>query len=1043
MNKIIILMFTLLLALPGILATDEIGTKISVCDTGLGDMYGGSYDPNLNTIAIMDITDEHMYQFTPDCVEVDDTDTSGDTLIGGGTMNSTHYFVESFSTELNSYPFGGTTETTCTLPPGETRCRDLFFPTNGTTQELWCVGSDNDKLYQGFRTESSCYNWAGINISTPEIASDNRGGMVDTDDGKWWFVCGHNEDKIYRYDADGVTNWNMDFIDCQGVSFNVTSNGTIQTFITNSSGMLSIFSFLGVLIPPDIVPPTFSTTSINRTNSRTGDTIQIGNEVADGTNLSSVFFAWNDTGIWVNHSKAFVGMTTLTLNYTVNVTITAVASKVIGVQFFANDSSNNKGESAIRTFIVAGTTPPVLTLGVNNFFQSHNNSFLNLDVSKNVTLDLSFTDDISLFGFEVYILHSNGSIVFNLTNNSLSGIADSYFSYDNNISNYYTTSGTYTINVTVWDDHTEKRINNYDVDKGKNYLLFDNSIKISADKAVKSDTKKQDDRYTFEFEYPKSPPTKKVFYIESTGVLSYRRDSKYKAHFVDWESKKWIDFEGIEGEPIISKITDRKWRIEFDNADSKVILSSIGGLNSKTKQYKYYLVNPTISWFIPSETISRFTNESFSVSLNVTSKYKNFTSFRVFNSSQNLVQSMNVSGIGNETYFYNHTFSNLDDDTYYINATHFDQTGFSVNSTTIIISIATFNISIYDELTGNLLADRVSTIELSTGTFAQNYSTSDGGLSIPGLLSTEYLITYYADLYTKRDYFFTIDNISDFKVDLYLLSTTNGTEITFTVQDNSGNELSNALIHLKRYYISNNSYIIVSMSKTNVEGKTIIDVDFNDAYYQTLTTYGVFTVSTIGARMITTTFVITLNLIADPFETIDGVSDIVSAISFNNLTQTFSYTYNILSGATRTGTIEVYRVTPEEKDLKCSQSTSSSSATILCVVNTTATEGTYVAEGSMLVGTQNILLTTYEVATGIVKQARNIFGKQGLFLGIMLSGALAGLGAFVSPAVSIIMFLVGIFFSTYFGLVNWGVGGTILLISMIIIGGVIIYKVKS
>ncbi|KKK87950.1 hypothetical protein LCGC14_2748110, partial [marine sediment metagenome] len=50
-------------------------------------------------------------------------------------------------------------------------------------------------------------------------------------------------------------------------------------------------------------------------------------------------------------------------------------------------------------------------------------------------------------------------------------------------------------------------------------------------------------------------PTTKVFYVESINQLTYER-TKYKAHFVDWKNKRWIDFEGIEGQPKVTKVND-------------------------------------------------------------------------------------------------------------------------------------------------------------------------------------------------------------------------------------------------------------------------------------------------------------------------------------------------------------------------------------------------------------------------------------------------------------------------------------------------------
>ena len=301
-------------------------------------------------------------------------------------------------------------------------------------------------------------------------------------------------------------------------------------------------------------------------------------------------------------------------------------------------------------------------------------------------------------------------------------------------------------------------------------------------------------------------------------------------------------------------------------------------------------------------------------------------------------------------------------------------------------------------------------------------------------------MSYTSDKYAKREYYITFTSVINQSLNLYLLSLDNGTEVIFTVQDNSGNDLEDAIIRLKRYYLSSNSYITVAMSKANSEGKTIIDVDFNDAFYETLTTFESFTLRTIGAKMIATTLILTMDLSADPFTTIDVIQDMTTSLSFTNSTQTFVYVFTDTSGSTRTGQLDVIKRSAASEVVVCTTTDTSVSATLLCQVNTTASPGTYIALGKIIVGNNEIVTDNLERETGIARDFRNTFGTQGAFFTIIIAGTLAGLGAGVSPAVAIIMFLVGLGIVNFLGFSIWGLS---LYVSFVVAGAILIFKMKK
>ncbi len=362
------------------------------------------------------------------------------------------------------------------------------------------------------------------------------------------------------------------------------------------------------------------------------------------------------------------------------------------------------------------------------------------------------------------------------------------------------------------------------------------------------------------------------------------------------------------------------------------------------------------------------------------------------------------------------------------------------NSTLITVAGRnSINFSLFDEIT-ELLIPGNSSINLISDASASNLSANDGNLFIEGLIPGEYRITYFATKYRQRDFYINVLNNSNQSLELYLLSIGNGTQVTFTVQDESGNDLNNATIRLKRYYQSTNSYRTVAMSRTNEQGDAIIDVDFNDAFYETLTTFKSISLRTIGARIITTTFILTLSLIADPFESIDAIEDLTTSLSFNNATQTFSFVFTDLTGTSRTGTIQVIQIEPNLETIVCTNTDTSSAATILCQVNTTNSTGTYAARGFITVGGNKILTNTLEILTGLVQDFKNIWGTQGVFFTILIAGTLGTLGALVSSSVGIILFMTSLLVVNAFGMT---LISAVMYGFFIIVGGVIIYKMKS
>lgn len=683
--------------------------------------------------------------------------------------------------------------------------------TGGTMNDFRLFGGNNARYSKEYFDEIKCFQYsAGKNSSAVEL----RTNILNYSAGYTMANCDYDSlstnVECWVSADNGTTFFNASKKD---YNFGATNDHIVVRFnLTNDNEEL--YNFTLTLTGN---PPTFSNNFTNSSAPRAGDYVRMNITIASATEVDGYIFSWdNGTGNFINDSFVDLGGLNFIENVSVVKEVTATAGSTVQWKVYANNTDGIYAESEVTTFLVAGTTPPVITLNPNNFFNVSNVSILAAGASSMVRLNFTLTDDISLFGFELNISYPNGSTLLYLTNTTATGTSWNYTTLIDVEGSKL--QGNYTVNLTAWDSHTAQIIPDYEIRKGINYLLFDRSIRITAENAISSNTHKKEDKYDFEFNYiPILTPSKKTYYLESDGDLTYIQNSKYNGHFVDWKNKKWIDFEGIDGKIKITKIHNKKWKIEIDNKKDKVIFQSIGGLNSQTEIYKYYMVNPLVAWGSPTTAKNTFIGDEIAVTLNVTSDYKNRTEFRLYNSSFDLIDSDNLTLTGTGLTQYTNTFSNgLTDTTYYINATHYDQAGGIINSTTLSYfktdldncskyTTPAINYSFFDEESGDAITADVT----GTYTFDIGGDTTDSfNLAMEEVskfsicifpsfesVTADYTLSHLNETYPLRRFSetdVTLDNITQ-TVSLYLLDADAGIYVRFKVVDSFQNPLSGVL----------------------------------------------------------------------------------------------------------------------------------------------------------------------------------------------------------------------------------------------------------
>lgn len=368
----------------------------------------------------------------------------------------------------------------------------------------------------------------------------------------------------------------------------------------------------------------------------------------------------------------------------------------------------------------------------------------------------------------------------------------------------------------------------------------------------------------------------------------------------------------------------------------------------------------------------------------------------------------------------------------------FLQTNSYPNYTFSIATINSINISIYDEFIGkpNKLFVPV-TLEVVGDVSGANYTINGSGY-IDLLVPSNYRISFSASNYPKRDYYTTIVNGTHQDIELYLLSTGNSTDLTFTIEDENVRPVANATIKLLRYYVNLGQYVIVAMSRTDSDGQAKINHElFNAFYYHVIEQDGETLYVSNPARIIKTTINYPVTLGENILISRQAVQEVFANVSFNNATNFFRFVYNDPTGILSEACLEVFRLTAKSRDSMGSSCSTSSSGTILLFVNTSA-NGLYQAYGRIETNTRNspYILDVEEVFSDDARRTASTIGRTAIMFGGYLLLGLALIGA---PYIwlSVVFVIVGLILMTLSGLLNISY---VALSSIVIIGAYVIYK---
>lgn len=308
-------------------------------------------------------------------------------------------------------------------------------------------------------------------------------------------------------------------------------------------------------------------------------------------------------------------------------------------------------------------------------------------------------------------------------------------------------------------------------------------------------------------------------------------------------------------------------------------------------------------------------------------------------------------------------------------------------------------------------------------------------------------IDYVLDGYSKRQHYFinnTLNNQTQ-NVSLYLLDSDLDDPITIHVTDEIDNAVEDAYTKIQRYYAGSDEYNTVAMAHSDDDGKDVVYLYKYVPFYR-------FIIEKDGSVVYTSLLIkveaddVYLKIAPSTFSDIlDTYDNIDYSMSFTGNT-TFTVTASDTTGASREMCLKVVKWTQATgtNPIVCETCQTSNAVTLNCDVSSYG-NGTYFANfyvsGS---GRKSIATMWGEITDDVIRALQEKIGLEGVMATVFLTGTLAFIGYSISgsPAGMIVMGILGLIISSVFDFLYTSHGMKMAIISLIIIGGFLIAKLK-
>lgn len=329
----------------------------------------------------------------------------------------------------------------------------------------------------------------------------------------------------------------------------------------------------------------------------------------------------------------------------------------------------------------------------------------------------------------------------------------------------------------------------------------------------------------------------------------------------------------------------------------------------------------------------------------------------------------------------------------------FELTNKSANQTFYLASTNTITFNFYDQKTYSFITGINITVELIGDLASYNATTTNGSAFIDLITPSTYTIRYSANGYYEGFYIFTLENRTENVVDLYMLSSSDGIEVTATVIDEGDQVLENAVIKVLQYNRDTNSYDIVDIVTTNFEGESIVNIQNSSEYYKFTIEYpsGTVVLTTNPTYIYSDTITFQINTGSTGLERFRNVEAISYLMFYNNLTYRFSSYYNDGKNQISEACLKVYRIRPQGEELyNSSCSTSMTNTLYVGILNESSAQ--YISKLFVYYNEDEEFIDSYSI---IIPDSLG-WGQAGLLLIAFMTIAFSLIGV-RNPSIAIIL----------------------------------------
>lgn len=347
-----------------------------------------------------------------------------------------------------------------------------------------------------------------------------------------------------------------------------------------------------------------------------------------------------------------------------------------------------------------------------------------------------------------------------------------------------------------------------------------------------------------------------------------------------------------------------------------------------------------------------------------------------------------------------------------------------------------------DEKTDNVLVDRNTTYYFWSDTHSFNGSTTTGYANIM-LSPNTYRISHTSSGYDQRSYWFTMRNQSHLNLTLYNINSTSGTLITITLEDESTIPLEDWYIKALRQFVNDSSWRVVEIDRTDYEGQTLMNLELYYVPYAFLVEGNLsdgtpFTQYFDATRLKFDTLTLRINTLEDVIGSWarQGTISYVFNHSQTTVNHTVLLIYTDTDNLLEEMCMRVERVYIKNNQVLYDYCSQSSSGTISYTFP--ASDGSYKAIAYYDTKTEYSSAVLKTLVFDVAEFFR-MTGGLGLLMVVLMVATIGALYAF-NPTLAVFGAIGGLVMAIALGL---SIGATILYSSLIIIGLIIAFKVKS